>query len=98
EIVANNATPNGTAFSSTNPRTIDAAGTYDVYVRDNDGAAGYCEAMYTITIAQDPPVTMSVSTTDNLCSGDTQGQIVVSGSGGEGPYSFSINGGSFSPN
>src|SRR5690606_3047804 len=97
-IVSSGATPNGPDFSSTNPRTVNAAGTYDVYVRDNDGAAGYCEAMYTITIAQDPPVTMSVSTTDNLCSGDTQGQIVVNGSGGEGPYTYRINNGTFSPN
>src|SRR5690606_33510238 len=97
-IVPSGGRPNGTDFSDINPRTEDAPGTYDVYVRDNDGAAGYCEAMYTISIAQDPPVTMSVTTTDNMCSGDTQGQIVVSGSGGEGPYTYSINGGTFSPN
>src|SRR5690606_2199600 len=87
-----------TSFSATIPVTVSPEGNYDVYVRDNGGDPGYCEALYPITIDKDPPLTMSVSTTDNLCSGDTQGQIGVSASGGESPYTYSINGGTFSPN
>ncbi|WP_306026650.1 MULTISPECIES: T9SS type B sorting domain-containing protein [unclassified Allomuricauda] len=93
-VVANGATPTTGDFSTTNPVTVTSAGDYDVYVRDNGGASGYCEANYDITIAQDPPLTINVTNTDILCSGEAQAQITIAASGGEGPYTYSINNGS----
>jgi gliding motility-associated-like protein len=93
-VVANGATPTAGDFSTTNPVTVTSAGDYDVYVRDNGGASGYCEANYDITIAQDPPLTINVTNTDILCSGEAQAQITIAASGGEGPYTYSINNGS----
>ncbi|NYJ26368.1 T9SS type B sorting domain-containing protein [Allomuricauda sp. ARW1Y1] len=93
-VVANGATPTTGDFSTTNPVTVTSAGDYDVYVRDNGGASGYCEANYDITIAQDPLLTINVTNTDILCSGEAQAQITIAASGGEGPYTYSINNGS----
>ncbi|SDQ13733.1 T9SS type B sorting domain-containing protein [Flagellimonas zhangzhouensis] len=92
-VVANGATPNAGDFSTTNPITVTSAGDYDVYVRDNNGAAGYCEATYDITITQDDPLVISVTNTDILCSGESQAQITIAASGGEGPYLYSIDNG-----
>lgn len=93
-VVADGVTPTAGDFSPTNPVTVTSAGDYDVYVRDNGGASGYCEANYDITIAQDPPLTINVTNTDILCSGESQAQITIAASGGEGPYTYSINNGS----
>src|SRR5690606_19152412 len=92
-VVADGVTPTAGDFSTTNPVTVNSAGDYDVYVRDNAGASGYCEASYDITIAQDPPLAISISNTDILCSGEAQAQITITASGGEAPYRYSIDNG-----
>lgn len=92
-VVGNGVTPADGDFSTTNPVTVTSAGDYDVYVRDNNGAAGYCEASYDITIAQDPPLAISVTDTGILCSGEAQATITINASGGEAPYQYSINNG-----
>jgi gliding motility-associated-like protein/uncharacterized repeat protein (TIGR01451 family) len=92
-VVGNGVTPADGDFSTTNPVTVTGAGDYDVYVRDNNGAAGYCEASYDITIAQDPPLAISVADTGILCSGEAQATITITASGGEAPYQYSINNG-----
>ena len=92
-VVGNGVSPIPGDFSTTNPITVTGAGDYDVYVRDNNGASGYCEAMYDITIVQDPPLAITVSNTDILCSGEAQAQITIAASGGEGPYLYSIDNG-----
>lgn len=90
-IVPDGVTPTG--FSSTNPVTITTAGEYDVYVRDNSGGAGYCEAKYDITITTDPPLTVSASNTEILCNGTTSTLTITAG-GGSGNYTeYSIDGG-----
>lgn len=93
-VVANGATPAAGDFSSTNPVTVTGAGDYDVYVRDNGGASGYCEATYDITIVQDDPLSISVTNTDILCSGESQAEITITATGGEAPYTYSIDNGS----
>ncbi|WP_350289544.1 T9SS type B sorting domain-containing protein [uncultured Croceitalea sp.] len=90
-IVADGATPG--AFSTTNPIAITGTGDYDVYVRDNSGNAGYCEASFDLTIAQDAPLAISVSNTDILCSGSSTSTITITASGGEAPYRYSIDNG-----
>ncbi|GLU43242.1 T9SS type B sorting domain-containing protein [Allomuricauda sp. NBRC 101325] len=92
-VVANGATPNAGDFSTTNPITVTSAGDYDVYVRDNGGASGYCEATYDITIVQDPALTITPAVTDVSCNGGTDGGIVLNVTGGESPYLYSIDNG-----
>ena len=90
-VVANGVTPGVSDFSTTNPVTVTSTGDYDVYVRDNGGASGYCEATYDIAILQDDPLAITVSNTDILCSGESQAEITISATGGEAPYTYSIN-------
>ncbi|MDC6365172.1 MULTISPECIES: DUF11 domain-containing protein [Flavobacteriaceae] len=92
-VVANGVTPTPGDFSTTNPVTVNATGDYDVYVRDNNGSAGFCEASYDITIAQDPALSLSISDTGILCSGEAQATITITASGGEAPYEYSIDNG-----
>ncbi|MBO6828946.1 MAG: SprB repeat-containing protein, partial [Muricauda sp.] len=92
-VVADGVTPTVGDFAATNPVTVTSAGDYDVYVRDNYGASGYCEANYDITIIQDDPLAISITNTDILCSGESQAQITITATGGEGPYLYSIDNG-----
>ncbi|MBR9855219.1 MAG: DUF11 domain-containing protein, partial [Algicola sp.] len=92
-VVANGVTPTAVDFSTTNPVTVTSAGDYDVYVRDNGGASGYCEAAYDITIIQDPALTITPSITDVSCNGGSDGSIVLNVAGGEAPYLYSIDNG-----
>ncbi|CAN0568288.1 unnamed protein product, partial [Laminaria digitata] len=95
-IVADGVTP--VTFSTTNPVSITGAGDYDVYVRDNSGNAGYCEASYDITIIQDAALSISVSDSGIQCSGEAQATITITATGGEAPYQFSIdNGANYQP-
>lgn len=90
-IVANGVSP--TVFSTTNPVSITGAGDYDVYVRDNAGNAGFCEASFDLTIVQDAPLALSIVDTGIQCSGEAQATITITASGGEAPYQYSINNG-----
>ena len=93
-VVANGVTPTNGNFSSTNPVTITNSGDYDVYIRDKNGASGYCQATYDITIVKDAPLVLSVSNTDILCSGQASSTITIGITGGKAPFSYSINNGS----
>ncbi|TKD65124.1 T9SS type B sorting domain-containing protein [Flavobacterium sp. ASW18X] len=92
-VVLTGTTPAATDFSTTNPATVNAAGTYDVYVRDNSGNTDFCEAVDTIVINQDPALNLSISNTAILCSGDASSTLTVTITGGEGPYTYSIDNG-----
>ncbi len=91
--------PNGNAvvdgdFSTTNPVAVTAAGDYDVHVRDNGGAAGYCSDVFTITIVQDAPIAITPTPTPVTCFGGSDGAInIIVDSGGFGPFEFSIDNG-----
>lgn len=68
------------------------AGSYTFYARDSIG----CIDSLDFVINQPPPLVLSVdSITNILCSGDSTGQIQVSGSGGVAPYSFTLDDGNF---
>ncbi|MCG2459221.1 T9SS type B sorting domain-containing protein [Flavobacteriaceae bacterium F89] len=90
-IVTDGGTP--AVFSTTNPVSVTGTGDYDIYVRDNNGNTGYCEALYNITISQDPAVAISESHLDVSCNGNNDGSITLGASGGAGNYTYSIDGG-----
>ncbi len=92
-IVADGVAPVPGNFATTNPVNVTGAGDYDVYVRDNNGGAGYCEASYDLTIIQDAALSLSIADTGILCSGEAQATITITASGGEAPYQYSINNG-----
>ncbi|AEM70362.1 conserved repeat domain protein [Allomuricauda ruestringensis DSM 13258] len=92
-VVADGATPADTDFAPTNPITVTSAGDYDVYVRDNGGASGYCEATYDITITQDDSLALTPNITNVSCNGGSDGSIVLNVTGGEAPYMYSIDNG-----
>ncbi|CAZ95759.1 T9SS type B sorting domain-containing protein [Zobellia galactanivorans] len=90
---------NGTAvtdgdFNTTNPVTVAIAGDYDVYVRDNSGAADYCQAMYTVTVTKDDPIAITATPTAVSCFGSSDGAISITvDSGGNAPFMYSIDNG-----
>ena len=92
-VVVDGAIPTAGDFATANPVTVTGAGDYDVYVRDNNGNAGYCESSYDITIVQDAPVAATPTVVDVTCFGGNNGSISLAPSGGEAPYTFSIDGG-----
>jgi len=93
-VVANGTAPTASDFSTTNPVVVNAAGDYDVHVRDNGGSTGFCDAFYTITIVQDPPIAITPTPTDVACFGGSDGAIsIVVNSGGNGPFTYSIDNG-----
>ena len=89
-LVADGATPAPSDFATTNPIAANAAGDYDVYVRDNGGSAPFCEASFDITIVQDDPIVITPTVTDVLCNGDTTGAIALSVTGGNAPYEYQL--------
>lgn len=59
-----------------------AAGTYSVTVTDRTG----CVANNQVQITAPPPIQVSVSTTAPTCAGDSNGQIILQATGGNGQY------------
>lgn len=92
-VVPNGTSPSAGDFGAANPVSVTGAGDYDVYVRDNGGAIGFCEAQYDITITQDPPLVLTASNTPVVCSGSATATITLTASGGLAPYTYSINNG-----
>ncbi|WP_300026915.1 SprB repeat-containing protein, partial [uncultured Maribacter sp.] len=95
-VVADGVTPTAGDYSATNPVTVSGAGDYDVYVLDNNGGADACPAMYDINIDQDAPVAATPTVVDVTCFGGNNGSISLAPSGGQAPYTYSIDGGAFS--
>ncbi len=96
-IVPSGNTPADASFSTTNPVGGFTPGNYDVYVRDNNGDAisGFCEATFPITITQDAPLNFTTTPTDVTCFAGSDGAIsIVLNSGGQAPFTYSIDGGS----
>ncbi len=62
------------------------AGIYNIYVKDNND----CQALNTVTITEPAPLSSSVLFQINIsCTGSTDGAVVLTASGGTGPYQFS---------
>ncbi|MEM1340254.1 MAG: T9SS type B sorting domain-containing protein [Bacteroidota bacterium] len=69
--------------------TTGTAGSYDVYVRDNNGATSYCQYMETTSVAVTPSLTYTTSATDPDCH-DGLGAIAITITAGDGPYTIEI--------
>lgn len=68
------------------------AGDYTVTVTDQNG----CQTEGTITVSEPPQLFIDVTNIINvLCFNESTGSISVLGSGGTGPYEYSIDGGAF---
>ncbi|WP_437439899.1 SprB repeat-containing protein, partial [Eudoraea algarum] len=92
-VVADGVAPVPGDFAVTNPITVTGAGDYDVYVRDNSGAAGFCQAAFDIAIVQDAPIAITPSAVPVICFGESNGSINIAVAGGNAPYQYSIDNG-----
>lgn len=64
-----------------------SAGTYDVYISE-----GSCGKLATFTISQPTSlVTATLTSTNVICNGETNGTVTATASGGTAPYTFSWN-------
>jgi len=80
---------NDTAWQTSSTFDQLVAGDLNVYVKDRNG----CKLSSTITINQNPPVEIAVSTTDITCFNANNGKIDIAATGGNGSYLYSINNG-----
>lgn len=80
---------NDTAWQTSNTFDQLVAGDLNVYVKDRNG----CKLSSTISINQNPPVEIDVSTTDITCFNANNGKIDIAATGGNGSYLYSINNG-----
>ncbi len=72
-------------FTQTSPTATSlCAGQYNVIVSD----AGTCDTTIVVTIADTTAIVMNAAITNINCSGDCTGEVVLSPSGGTGPYTI----------
>ncbi|WP_170110183.1 T9SS type A sorting domain-containing protein [Flavilitoribacter nigricans] len=79
----------GTTYQASGTFDNLSAGMYTVTVRDANGCTSTCDA----TVGQPSDLTCDATPSDVSCFGDSDGSISVAGSGGTGPYEYSIDGG-----
>jgi hypothetical protein len=64
-----------------------SAGVYNVLVKDSKG----CTMSYSTTISQPNPLAINLTKSDINCNGSHDGEITASATGGNAPYTYSIN-------
>ena len=79
------------SYTNTFPKTYSSlsAGTYVITVRDGVG----CTKTSTTSVTVPTQVSFTTALTHPSCSGDNDGEIVISASGGSGSYTYSLNNG-----
>lgn len=84
---------NSGAFQSSNNFNSLVAGTYTVTTKDING----CTTSKSVVISQPTALSLSSTAITNVdCKGNTTGSVTVAGSGGTTPYTYNIDGGSYS--
>lgn len=81
---------NGGTFQSSGAFSQLTSGNYSVQVKD----ANDCVSTLQVNVLNEDGVNMTTSVADSGC-GSSEGQIVVTATGGQGPYTYSIDGGDF---
>jgi SprB repeat/CHU_C Type IX secretion signal domain len=81
---------NGGAFQSGNTFPV-GEGTYTLTVKDAVG----CKKDTIITITHPPLLSATATATRASCSGNPDGAVIVTGTGGTVPYEYSLDGSSF---
>ena len=86
----------GGSYSSTSTFKTLVAGTYTMRVKDKNG----CIKSLNVTITEPSAVlSMAINSKTNVdCKGNSSGVVTVGASGGNSPYQYNINGGSYSSN
>ncbi|MBK7427690.1 MAG: T9SS type A sorting domain-containing protein [Saprospiraceae bacterium] len=80
---------NGGTFQTQNSFTNLAAGNYNIIVKD----ANNCQFPLAVTISQPTAIQVNAQSSPSTCSNSQNGSITLLASGGNGPYQYSINGG-----
>lgn len=79
----NSATGNSVVFQNL------AAGTYPILIEDGNN----CTAIESVIIDENSEVQLALTSTQNVtCNGDSDGSVTVNANGGNGGYSYFING------
>lgn len=81
----------GTTFGSADTFSNLAAGSYTVTLQDANG----CTATVAATVTEPAAITLSFTTVDLSCNGDSSGEIVPGATGGTGSYEYSLDGTNF---
>jgi len=84
----------GGPYTGVNVKTGLGAGTMTVSIKDGRG----CVLDSVLPIGQPPPLQFAPTITHVSCFRGNDGQIKINGIGGVPPYTYSINGGSFTAN
>ena len=77
----------GTNYQPTSSFTV-AAGSYMVYVKDNNG----CIRTAQVTVTQPAALSASLTSANASCDGGPDGRITITANGGTPPYQYSLNG------
>lgn len=80
---------NGGPFQASNIFNGLIAGVYNVVVQD----ANLCQATTVVNLVDPALLTYNAVITDLLCNGDLSGELELTGSGGTGAYTYSIDNG-----
>src|SRR4030095_14791912 len=82
---------NGTTYQTNNTFNV-PAGTYTVFVKDNNGCIN---STASINVIEPPVLTISTTTQPASCNGGADGLITVTAGGGNSAYQYSIDGVNF---
>ncbi|WP_299163244.1 SprB repeat-containing protein, partial [uncultured Tenacibaculum sp.] len=93
-VAANAAQPADGTYNNTNP-ILTGNGTYDVYVRDNNGTGTYCQFIIEdVVVNQIPNVALTVTGNQPTCNGDTGSiDLQINAGTGQSPHTIVVTNG-----
>jgi hypothetical protein len=81
----------GITFATSNVFDNLVAGNYTVFAKDVNGCTNQSNQL----ILPFVPLTATIAKTEVLCKGNSNGSITVNSNGGQGPYTYSLDNGSY---